>query len=152
MDTIMTTGSFTWATDTPVFYVEASSFPEGVMEAHRKLHQSLDPETRRRFFGLSRPDGPGGQIRYLAAAEELESGEAEKLGLERMVIPKGRYTSITIENYMTNLDAIGDAFRQLIKLPGIDAEGYCIEWYLSREKVKCLVRMAEASTTTNGDV
>jgi len=123
-----------------VMYVTAESFPNGVLAAHQKLHSLIPFSTERKYFGLSRPEGDGGIV-YKAAAEVLESGEAEKLNLETIVIKKGNYISVTLHDYMKDLTAIGTTFQQMIARPDIDPEGYCVEWYLSDKDVQCMVRL-----------
>lgn len=76
-----------WDKDVTVVYVTARSFPDGVLEAHQKLHSLVPFSTGRKYFGLSRPENNGGIV-YRAAAEELQSGEAEQWGLETIVLKK----------------------------------------------------------------
>lgn len=128
--------------DIPVIYVTASSFPDGVMAAHQKLHSLVSFNENRQYFGLSRPENDGGII-YKAAAEELQPGEAKALGLETISIKAGRYSCITITDFMKDIPAIGKAFDQLTDLPGIDMEGYCVELYPNQTDVKCMIRMQD---------
>ena len=125
--------------DIPVFCVTASSFPDGVMAAHQKLHSLVTFRPDRKYFGLSRPEG--GSIKYMAATEEEQAGEGEKLGCETLVIRKGIYTSAVIHDYMNDIPAIGKTFQQMIADPRIDPQGYCVEWYLSQKDVRCMVRL-----------
>jgi hypothetical protein len=127
--------------DIKVFAVTASSFPDGVMEAHTKLHSIVPFSTERKYFGLSRPEN--GHIIYKAAAEGLEGDEAEKIGLHSMVIKRGNYISITIEDFMKDIQSIGKAFNEILSHPGIDPDGYCVEWYLQGKDVKCMVRLEQ---------
>jgi predicted transcriptional regulator YdeE len=129
--------------DITVMYVNAASFPDGVLSAHQKLHSLIPFSTERKYFGLSRPEGGDGEIVYKAAAEVLESDEAKKLNLETIMIKKGNYISATLHDYMKDLPAIGAAFQQMIVRPDIDPEGYCIEWYLSDKDVQCMVRLQD---------
>lgn len=135
--------TLTFGNDITVFYITATSFPAGVKAAHEKLHSLIPFSTTRKYFGLSRPESNDGTIIYRAAAEELEAGEAKKLNLDTMVLKKGRYTVITIHDYMKDIPAIGNAFQQLIALPGIDPQGYCVEWYVNNKEVKCMIRMKD---------
>nr|WP_294794672.1 transcriptional regulator [uncultured Mucilaginibacter sp.] len=123
-------------------YVTAESFPAGVLAAHQKLHSLIPFSTERKYFGISRPEGGGGIV-YKAAAEVLESGEAEKLNLQTIIIKKGNYISVTLHDYMKDLPAIGNTFQQMIARPDIDSEGYCVEWYLSDKDVQCMVRLKD---------
>lgn len=125
--------------DFQVFCIAAESFPDKVLEAHQQLHQLVPYSQQRNYFGISRPEK--GRIIYKAAADELEQGDLSKHGLEKFTIPKGKYISITIQNFMENIPAIGQAFEELTSYPGIDPQGYCIEWYLTGNDVKCMVRL-----------
>jgi hypothetical protein len=124
--------------DIKVFYVRASSFPDGIKPAYEKLHSLIKSPAGRRFFGISYPEGPG-KIIYKAAVEESYPGEAEELGCETFVIRKGEYTSIYIKDFMKDVTAIGKAFSQLLNDPGIDPNGYCLEIYEGMDNVQCLV-------------
>jgi predicted transcriptional regulator YdeE len=127
--------------DIPVMYITASSFPEGVLTAHQSLHALIPFSEKRRYFGLSRPEG-NGDIIYRAAAEETYDGEARELGLEVIKLKKGRYVSLLVENYMKDISSIGKAFQALLAHPDIDPQGYCVELYVSQTDVQCMVRLA----------
>jgi hypothetical protein len=127
--------------DIKVFYVTATSFPEGIMDAHRKLHALIPFSMERKYFGISRPEN--GTIVYRAAAEEMEEGEAQKLLCETLVLKKGNYISVTLSNYREDLTSIKKTFDSLLTQPGLDPEGYCVEWYLNQQEVKCMIRLKD---------
>lgn len=127
--------------DIRVFYVNATSFPEGVMEAHNKIHALAPASQGRRFYGLSRPER--GVISYKAAAEELTSGEAEQLNLDTITIKKGRYISETLHDFMKNIPAIGSTFQQMLSSEDIAPDGYCVEYYLNDKDVQLMVRLKD---------
>ena len=127
--------------DITVMYVTASSFPDGIMEAHKKLHELVPFSTERQYYGISRPEN--GTIVYRAAAEKLHAGEAEKFHLDELVLKKGKYTSLTIHDYMKDWESMPRAFKELLADPGIDPQGYCVEWYLSKTAVTCMVRLKD---------
>src|SRR4030081_1877810 len=104
METI-TMETITQDKDITVFCVTAKSFPDGVMEAHQKLHSLVPFSTQRKYFGISRPEN--GVIVYRAAAEELTPGEGKKLNCETLVLKKGKYISKTIHDYMKDIPSIG---------------------------------------------
>lgn len=133
--------TITFDKDITVMYVQASSFPNGVMAAHEKLHSIVPFSAERKYLGISRPED--GAIQYKAGAEITKEGEAEQYKLGTLVLPKGDYVSITINDYMKDIPAIGQAFNQLTALPGIDPNGYCVEWYLNDKDVICMVRVVE---------
>jgi hypothetical protein len=126
--------------DIKVFYITASSFPEGIKEATDKLHSLFPFSEKRKIFGLSRPEDSRGIV-YRAAAEELEAGEAERLNCETLIIKKGRYHSITIHDFRKDIMAIDSAFKELLKQPDLDPEGFCVEWYgTTDQSVNCMIR------------
>ena len=127
--------------DIKVRYVTATSFPGGVMEAHKKLHQLVPSCPDKKYFGLSRPEN--GAIIYRAAAED--PGFVETAGLEDdiIVLKKGRYVSITINDFMKDIPGIEKAFKELLSHPGLDPNGYCVEWYINDTDVKCMIRLNE---------
>ena len=127
--------------DIKVLYIPAKTFPEGILDAHKKLHSLIPFSTDRKSFGISRPENGG--IAYKAGAEEISRGEAEKLNCQTMILKKGKYTSITIQDFMKDPDSIGKTFEKLLANPSIDPEGYCVEWYFNEKDVKCMVRLME---------
>ncbi len=127
--------------DITVMYVTASSFPDGVLAAHQKLHSLIPFSTDRKYFGISRPEN--GPIVYRAAAEELTPGEAGKLNLGTLVLRKGKYISLIAQDYMKDVQSIERAFEQLLDYPGIDPQGYCVELYISDKDVQCMARLQD---------
>jgi predicted transcriptional regulator YdeE len=119
--------------------VAASSFPDGVLTAFQTLHGKLDRKEERQHFGISH-GLPDGGIHYLAAATELNPGEAETLGLDRFTIQKGTYLGLTIPDYLKDLGEIGRTFTRLLQNPDLDPEGYCLEIYAGKD-VQCLVKL-----------
>jgi len=126
--------------DIKVFCETAKSFPEGIMEAHKELESILTCSKQRRYFGISSRNAKG-IIIYDAAAEEIYQGEAEELGCEKFLIQSGQYISILIEDFINDITSIAKAFQLLIAYPGVDPEGYCIEWYLNEKDVRCMIRL-----------
>jgi len=133
--------TITFNSDIKVLYITATSFPDGVLAAHEKLHSLLPFSKERKYFGISRPEN--GVIVYKAAAEELNEGEAEKLNCDTLVLKKGKYISLTIHDYMKDIPAIGKAFTELLLHPDLDPKGYCVEWYLNDKDVQCMIRLKE---------
>jgi len=123
-----------------VLCVNAKSYPDGIAAAHDKLRSLIPIPGERKYFGLSRPEQ--GVIRYRAAIEELHDGEAEKFGCESFVIPDGRYVTLVIHNFFEETGKIKEAFDELIEVEGIDPYGYCVEWYLNENDLRCMVRLA----------
>jgi hypothetical protein len=136
----METSTFKLDKDIEVFCVRAKSFPDGVMQAHQTLHALVPPSNIRKYFGISRPEGGKGII-YRAAMDELSSGELSAHKLEKFLIKSGNYICIDIPDFMKNPILIGQSFQQLLKDPGIDPQGACIEWYLNPNDCKCMVKL-----------
>jgi hypothetical protein len=131
--------TITLDTDIKVLYTTAASFPDGIVEAHEKLHLLIPFSEERKYFGISRPEGDG--IVYRAAAEELYPGEAARFKLATLILKKGRYICITVKDYISNLPDINHAFTNLIEQSEIDPMGYCVEWYYNNRDVRCMVRL-----------
>lgn len=126
--------------DIPVFYVQAESFPEGILQVHQQLHSLIPYNKERRYFGLSRPEN--GVIVYRAAVEEVKEGEGRELLCPLLIIPKGNYYTITIKDFGKTPNAITRAFAELLLQSDIDPQGYCVEEYLNNRDVRCMVRIA----------
>src|SRR5690606_21014190 len=122
-----------------VIYIEAASFPDGVLAAHQQLHSKIPFSTDRKYFGLSRPES--GMICYKAGAEEKYEGEAEKLNCKSVKLKEGRYVSLIVKDFMKDPQSIAAAFNQLLTSPNLDREGYCVEWYVNDTDVQCMIRL-----------
>ncbi|MEO6720850.1 MAG: hypothetical protein ABIN67_10795 [Ferruginibacter sp.] len=133
--------TLTLENDITIFYITASSFPAGIMEAHQKLHTLVPFSTTRKYYGISRPEN--GVIVYKAAAEELHAGEAAEFNCDSLVLKKGKYICTAIHDYMKDVESIRNTFKEMLEHPNLDPEGYCVEWYLSKEDVNCMIRLNE---------
>jgi hypothetical protein len=125
--------------DLKIFYVTATSFPEGIPAAYDQLSKLVPLNKDRILYGISRPEN--GPITYRAGVEELYEGEAEKYGCESLILKKGTYISSILKDYMKAPQLIGCEFRDLLDTPGLDPQGYCVEVYLSNVEVRCMVKM-----------
>lgn len=134
--------SFNLTEDINVMYVEAKSFPEGIERAFIQLHVITPEKERRRFFGISW-QGADGKITYYAACDEMEPGEADKLGLKTYTIKNGPYNSFYIQDFMEDTFAIKRAFDLLLEQHEVDPDGYCLEWYIGDNDVKCMVPLGK---------
>lgn len=122
------------------FYVLAASFPDGVQQAHERLHALIPYSRDRHYFGISH-GGPDGKIRYMAAATKLEPGDLKKNDLPEFLIQKGTYCYVDVDDFMQKISLIGETFEQLLKHPQLDPTGYCLEWYLNQHTCRCLVKL-----------
>ncbi len=124
--------------------IKATSFPEGVMAAHQLLHSLFAFDGKRKFYGLSAPEGEGA-IGYWAAVEKLNDDNVQDKRLEQFVITKGQYSGTDIKNFRSDMPAIGRTFQQLLKHPELDPNGYCLEWYYNMNDVRCMVRLKDVT-------
>jgi len=138
----MTTEKQTIPNDKHVFYVQASSFPEGVKAAYDKLGEITGNDTFGEVFGISYM-GSDGKIIYKAAAPETFEGEAAKKGCPTFTIRKGTYLCHTIKDWEQHMDQFQVVFDALLKHPQLDPNGYCLEWYKGVDEVICMVRLSE---------
>lgn len=125
--------------DITVFYVEATSFPEGIGAAFYTLMKKLPYTEGRTLFGISWM-GKAGQIIYKAAVREMYEGEAKKYERKTFIIKRGIYCIETITDWQGKEPHIGDAFARLLKHPDLDTNGACVEWYTG-DDVMCMVRL-----------
>ncbi|KQR65304.1 hypothetical protein [Pedobacter sp. Leaf176] len=123
--------------DIKVMCVTASSFPDGVNTAHKKLHDVLAFDEKRRCFGISSPNGRS--IIYKAAAEELNPGESGIFGFETFVIKQGHFASEYIVDFMSQIPSVGKTFEKLLFIADIDPDGYCLEMYIGNKDIRCMV-------------
>ena len=128
--------------DIKVMCITADHFPEGIEKAQLQLEAQFSQKDNRRFFGISKPN-KNGEIIYKAAAEELVAGETEAYALEPFRIKKGHYNSFYLKDYKENPNSIRESFQLLLGQAEIDPEGYCIEWYIGQNDVKCMVPVDE---------
>ena len=122
-----------------VFYIEAKSFPEGVMEAFQKMHSLIEFPPQRRNFGISKPGN--GRMTYRVASEELIKGDLEKHGLAKFTIPAGNYIGIALQDFRKDLSNIQKTFQSLLSEPNVDPDGYCVEEYVGMNDVVCMVKL-----------
>ena len=125
--------------DMTFIYVEATSFPDGVMESWNELHRIIPFNSERVYVGLSRPEGNKGIV-YKACALILNTDETT-FGLQQIALLKGDYFSEEYPDYMKDLQKIGTIFHSMLSSPEIDPEGYCVEWYLGKEDLRCMVKI-----------
>ncbi|OYU94635.1 MAG: transcriptional regulator [Bacteroidetes bacterium B1(2017)] len=121
-----------------VFYIEASSFPEGVLEAHQKMHALIPFNAERKSFGISRPEQ--GKIVYKVAAQELVEGELSQYNLPSFSIAAGTYYGLKIADFRKDISSIQQAFDHILSHAPIHPQGYCIEWYQGMNDVMCMVK------------
>lgn len=128
--------------DIEVVFLNAHKFPEDVLATYNKLHALLPENSNRRFFGISHPDKTG-IIQYKAAAEILPSDNFTGADLQKFTIVKGNFVAQYIVNHFKDSRCIGNAFKELLKHPQLDPDGYCLEVYkdYTDVDVHCMVKI-----------
>lgn len=127
--------------DIEIFYLTAKSFPDGIQEAHERIHALIGSLDGRTSYGISHADASG-NIVYMAGVSARHTGEGQQFGCKTFVAKKGRYFEAVINNYMRQPEAIGDVFQEMMSDPRIDPQGACVEEYISNTEMRCLVRLA----------
>jgi hypothetical protein len=127
--------------DIKVFYVTATSFPNGVGGAFQKLLSFLPHPNDRLLYAISSPNEKG-IIIYKAAAEESFPGEGEQNGCETFLIKKGKYCSELLLDWRKDESIVGKTFQKLLKHPDLDRKGYCLEIYPNEKDIRCLVPLS----------
>ena len=125
-----------------VLCTTATSFPDGIMAAFKKLESLSEDMCDRTFFGISRPDERG-KIIYKAAVQQADENELDKYNVESFTIPAGEYITETILNWKDNMKAFGTAFTKLLDNPKMDYRYPCIEWYKSETEVMCMIKLKD---------
>ncbi|EHQ28175.1 hypothetical protein [Mucilaginibacter paludis] len=121
-----------------IFYVQAESFPEGIMKAFDQLYALMEDKEQHTLFGISKPDK--NTIAYKAGALEKYPNEGKRYGCYTFVLEKGDYLSETITNWQAQVEKIGFTFSKILTDQRIDPAAYCIEWYRDND-VTCMVKI-----------
>jgi len=127
--------------DIKVFYVTATSFPEGVGRAFQKLLSFLSMPNDRLLYAISSINEKG-MIIYKAAVEESFPGEGQQNGCETFVIKKGEYWSELLPDWRKDESIVGKTFQMLLSHPNLDKSGYCLEIYPNEKDIRCLVPLS----------
>lgn len=120
----------------PVMSVKADGGPSGAAEAFQKLESALGGNfSGRRFYGTFHKD------EYWTNVATIEGDKPEALGLEKKVIPAGKYAKRKVKDYGDESglgEVLPGAFDSLIKefAGKIDPSRPNIEYYQShREEI-----------------
>jgi hypothetical protein len=116
-----------------------ANFPEGVKDAYLALEKKVGNITKRHVYGAS--EMVDEKLHYWACAEALEDGEAEKLGLDEYIIPKGKYL-YTVFKWEGHEQEIAGIFTQLLQQPGVKQGSIGLEYYQEKmEDVWLMVQL-----------
>jgi len=119
--------------DIEVAYVQATSFPDGIMAAFSELYRRVGKE-HREFMAISRPEN--GQIVYRAAVVAVPGVPED---MPRWTVRKGEYISEMVYDFMKAPQQIGATYGKLLAHPDIDPQGYCLERYPNEQDIQCMV-------------
>jgi hypothetical protein len=129
--------------DVRLLCLEVSVFPKDIKQTFEQLLSALPFSSSRGLYGISRPEFPKGIV-YRAAATCMEEEEASDGFGEVIVLPKGVYRYIDLDDIHHDPEQIGEAFEQLLQNERMDPEGFCVEKYgKDGPSVRCLVRVKE---------
>lgn len=134
---------YTLTRDIEVFYIRATSFPEGIKPAFEKLESLLPSMEGRQLYGISRPENNEGIV-YRAAVAAKYPGEGAKYGCESFTIRKGTYMSEVLKNYAADMMQVSSTFDTLLAQPHLDPQGYCLEEYINGTDMRCMVPLKAA--------
>jgi hypothetical protein len=130
---------FTINDDIKVICKNIPTFPIGIKEGFDEMIEHYGMEGRE-YYGISRMDADFNIIYKVAVKEEVPN-EGDQYGYTPFIIEKGQYLSETLLNWMSNTNVIKESFERLMQDPRFDNTYDCIEWYVSDDEVKCLVRI-----------
>lgn len=126
-------------TPVKVYCLDVSPFPTAIKPAYDLLHQLYPPGNGRTYFGISYPDRNGG-IMYKAATSLAPTDEPPTdVRFSVFTIRAGKYASAIIRDFMKDPTAIRQCFAEMIELPEVARDGYCLEMYLNPNDVQCMV-------------
>ena len=123
--------------DIALFGKQVTTFPEGIKHAFGDLMKTFG--TTRAYYGISW-FGESDNIIYYAMATQVFDSEAKMPGYETIVIPKGKYRTETIYNWLTKTDCIKDVFHDLMGDNKPDKTHPAIEWYRSDDEMLCMIK------------
>lgn len=125
---IMNTYEIDWDKELKCYFVRSKNFPHDAKSSHQTLHGHITFDPGRLYMGLSKFK-PDGSLEYLAACSEINEGELKESGLEFLVIQPGKYLCADLEDYMQNIDKIGEIFAKLTQDIRFDSSAWAIELY-----------------------
>lgn len=125
-----------------VYGCRAESFPKGIMDAHKQLHQKTDSSNIKAVYGVSWMQENGEMI-YVAAAELSNTELPHIATYEAIVLKAGDYITEEIPQVMQHIQEIPQVFERLLQTDNIDKKGIAVEWYREDGSCLCMVRLEE---------
>jgi predicted transcriptional regulator YdeE len=125
-----------------VFGFEVKTFPEKIGEAFDSLIAKVPEGLNRSYYGISFMNSEGKPV-YVAAVEERNKGEADKNMCERYTIERGKYFTVTINDWRKKTGSIKNVFEEMMKSTQVDLTKPCIEWYKNDFEMVCMLKALE---------
>ena len=115
---------------------EKGNMPEIAKTAFDRLERAIPPKGRR-FYGYWDPD----EKAYLACVVAAAGDDAERLALERIVIPGGRYRRARLRGAPQDIyPRIGATFEEMGKvIDDVDHARPWLEFYRAEDEIDLLV-------------
>ena len=135
--------TFNLKRDIKVFGLQVIRFPQGVSEAFDELVHIVPEGLNRSYYGISKMDS-NGSILYYAAVEETVDGEGKKYGYDYYTIEHGKYLSVAVKDWRSNIACIKDIFHDMVQDKRFDPTKPCIEWYKNESEMLCMLKTKEA--------
>jgi hypothetical protein len=126
--------------DITVLYVQAETFPQGIQDSFKKLHDITGGFEGRHMYGITLCLGY--ELVYRACIKENLKSEGEQYGLKTYTIPKGTYLYTTLNNWQENIGQIPSLFDALMALPNVKKQTICLEDYAADGKMLAMVQQA----------
>ncbi|MCR9065612.1 MAG: hypothetical protein NXI00_16700 [Cytophagales bacterium] len=124
--------------DILLFGLHVKTFPLGIKEAFDILMDAFGDSHS--YYGISWV-AEDGNIQYYASVSVPDGSEVNKTKYEKLLIPKGKYATRTIFDWMSKTDSVKHVFEELLGSTCPDKERACIEWYKSDDELLCMTRM-----------
>ena len=126
--------------DINVFYVQAETFPQGIQDSFKKLHDITGGFEGRHMYGITLCLGD--ELVYRACIKENLKGEGGQYSLSTYTIPKGTYLYTTLNNWQENIGQIPALFDALMALPNVKKQSICLEDYVAGGGMLAMVQQA----------
>lgn len=133
---------YTITEDIKTLCFKATSFPMGVMDSFKTMHNTIPDAYGRVNYGISQGNAQGG-INYMAAVPQKEDNEAQRYNCDTFTIKAGKYISKELKDIKGNETQFATAFQELLKHPDVDPNGYCLEIYGDDNTATCLVKLKD---------
>mgnify|MGYP003525276420 CR=1 FL=1 len=124
--------------DVMLYGIHVKTFPVGIKESFDVLMETFGDSHS--YYGISWIEGDG-TIQYYSTVSVPYYSEANQANYERLTIPKGKYTTSTIFDWLSKTNSVKEVFHELLGGGYPDKQRACVEWYKSDEEMLCMVRI-----------